>query len=873
MKLFKFFNIWLLSLFIGQTSGISYNQPKLCANASWNSTAITFATSATVGASPVGIFVNSINTVYVADQTNSRIQVWLNGNTTPTRTISGGLIKPFSLFATDNGDIYVDNAYSNMRVDKWGSNSNSSVPAMYVCSQCTGIFVDINNMLYCTMYPSHKIVSQSLDTSLNIWAIVAGTGTAGATSLTLNNPRSSFVDNNLNLYVADGGNNRIQKFLSGQLNGTTIPTGTITLYQPTAVVLDADGYLFIVDSSNHRLIGSGPYGFRCIAACSGQGSLSNQLNFPIQLSFDSYGNIFVTDFNNYRIQKFLLITNSCITSTNTTQSASLVTNSTTASSSTLLSYNLPEFTAYTTWSANGITFANTTTLGTSPYGIFIDTNNTIYVSERSTNRVQVWHDSSSVPIRNLTSGLSSPYSIFVTINGDIYVDNGGSNTRVDKWTLNSSTSISAMYVKNSCWGLFIDISNNLYCSMSALNQVVMKSLYNNSAMWIVAAGADCSAPSTNTLNGPRGIYVDTDLNLYVADCGNNRIQLFFINTSGYVYEFRGRLSDMKTNLSALHQLDWIDEKTRAVFIQLTLYNPSVQLLTAVTLLAEFLPTGGVYTTAHFEPINFYTFTSILQLVCTILYIFFIIYFIIIEIRLLLELRLKYFHEFWSIIQLGIIGCSLGSIGVYFWRFQETNRISQLFEQTNGYVYINLQLAVYVNDILTFLLGYCCFFSTIKFIQLFRFNRRISLFAETLKYCAKELISFSIMFAIVFISFLSLFYLLFVSKLSSCSSLLNTAQLLFKMTLVKCGASQIVEADAFFGPFCFTLFIFLVVFVCLSLKKLTQSDIQEERDCRMRSQYVDSIDNFSNRIDQLLEAFDRIYVDQQAELLRLKKAGV
>ncbi|CAF0770234.1 unnamed protein product [Adineta steineri] len=311
----------------------------------------------------------------------------------------------------------------------------------------------------------------------------------------------------------------------------------------------------------------------------------------------------------------------------------------------------------------------------------------------------------------------------------------------------------------------------------------------------------------------------------------------------------------------------------AVFIQLTLYNPSVQLLTAVTLLAECLPTGGIYTTAHFEPINFYTFTSILQLVCTILYIFFIIYFIIIEIRLLFELRLKYFHQFWSIIQLGIIGCSLGSIGVYFWRFQETNRISQLFEQTNGYVYINLQLAVYVNDILTFLLGYCCFFSTIKFIELFRFNRRISLFAETLKSCAEELISFSIMFAIVFISFLNLFYLLFVSKLSSCSSLLTTAQMLFEMTLVKCGASQIVEADAFLGPFCFTLFIFLVVFVCLSLKKLNQSEVQEERDCRMRSQYVDSIDIFSKRIDQLLGAFDKIYVDQQAELLRLKKAGV
>ncbi|CAF3624741.1 unnamed protein product [Adineta steineri] len=359
---------------------------------------------------------------------------------------------------------------------------------------------------------------------------------------------------------------------------------------------------------------------------------------------------------------------------------------------------------------------------------------------------------------------------------------------------------------------------------------------------------------------------ELDTYTYVGEFGTYR-------GGGYVYKFRGPLSDMKTNLSRLHQLEWIDEKTRAVFIQLTLYNPSVQLLTAVTLLAEFLPTSGVYTTARFEPINFYTFTSILQLVCTIVYIFLIIYFMIIEIRLLFELRLKYFRQFWSLIQLGIIGCSLGSIGVYFWRFQETNRISQLFEQTNGYIYINLQLAVYVNDILTFLLGYCCFFSTIKCLQLLRFNQQISLFAEILKYCAKALISFSIMFAIVFMAFLSLFYLLFVSKLLSCSSLLNTAQMLFKMTLVKCGASQIVEADAFLGPFCFTLFMLLVVFVCLSLKKLNQSEIQEERDCRMRSQYFDPIENFPDKIDQLLEAFNKIYIDQKIELSRLEKAGL
>ncbi|CAF4019132.1 unnamed protein product [Adineta steineri] len=532
MKLFNFFNIWLLSLFIGQTSGISYNQPKLCANASWNSTAITLATSATVGALPIGIFVSSNNTVYVADQTNNRIQVWLNGNTTPSRTISGGLIKPTNLFVTDNGDIYVENAYSNMRVDKWGTNSNSSVPAMYVCLQCSGVFVDINNMLYCSMYSSHKIVSQSLDKSLNIWAIVAGTGTAGATSLTLTNPRSIFVDTNLNLYVADGGNNRIQKFLSGQLNGTTISTGTITLYQPTAVVLDADGYLFIADCNNHRLIGSGPYGFRCIAACSGSGSQSNQLNYPIQLSFDSYGNIFVTDYSNNRIQKFLLSSNVCNTTTTTTNATTMMsivqttTTSTSVSYSNVISFNQPKFGAYAAWDNVGITFANSSTVGTSPYGIFVDTNNTVYVASKASNQIQVWLAGSSIPTRNITSGVTSPYSIFATITGDIYVDNGYTNNRVDRWVSNRNISSSVMQVQGACYDLFIDVNNTLYCSLYTQNQVAVKSLNGNSSMWIVAAGMECSGSTSNTLNNPRGIFVDTNLNLYVADCGNDRVQLF-----------------------------------------------------------------------------------------------------------------------------------------------------------------------------------------------------------------------------------------------------------------------------------------------------------------------------------------------------------
>jgi DNA-binding beta-propeller fold protein YncE len=113
--------------------------------------------------------------------------------------------------------------------------------------------------------------------------------------------------------VADCGNDRIQLFQPGELNGTTIAgTGapnTIDLNCPSGVLLDGDDYLFIVDNGNHRIVGEGVFGFRCIVGCQRQGSASYQLSNPQTMAFDRHGNIYVTDTGNSRVQKFLLVTN------------------------------------------------------------------------------------------------------------------------------------------------------------------------------------------------------------------------------------------------------------------------------------------------------------------------------------------------------------------------------------------------------------------------------------------------------------------------------------------------------------------------------------------------------------------------------------
>ena len=85
---------------------------------------------------------------------------------------------------------------------------------------------------------------------------VAGTRSSGNAAYILAEPYGIFVDINLDLYVADSGNNRIQIFKLNEANGVTVVgDGTdIKLCRPVSVALDADGDLFIQENRGDRII-------------------------------------------------------------------------------------------------------------------------------------------------------------------------------------------------------------------------------------------------------------------------------------------------------------------------------------------------------------------------------------------------------------------------------------------------------------------------------------------------------------------------------------------------------------------------------------------------------------------------------------------
>lgn len=297
---------------------------------------------------PRGIFVDINDSVYVSFDTRGTVLVWSFGNDNLSAiyhrdkaitsssdiytTLRGALQSwidswkdwigseyyyvgvPNSLFVTFNGDIYVSNDDNN-RIDKWTRRSTRSHISLNGQQRpCYGLFIDINDVLYCSVRDYNKIIRKSLKGSNSPWGVIAE-NSRPLWSL-LNKPYGIFVNNDIKLYEADSGSNKIQIFdigRSGQAEIVKTTTGIsgLQLDTPTNIALDADNNLYIVDSKKNRIVfvDSKFEQYRCLIGCiENRDKSSYILSYPIGLSFDSSGNIFVSDTKNNRIQKFILKT-------------------------------------------------------------------------------------------------------------------------------------------------------------------------------------------------------------------------------------------------------------------------------------------------------------------------------------------------------------------------------------------------------------------------------------------------------------------------------------------------------------------------------------------------------------------------------------
>ena len=188
-----------------------------------------------------------------------------------------------------------------------------------------------------------------------------------------------------------------------------------------------------------------------------------------------------------------------------------------------MNFNQPYLCPNVSWSTNAETFAD----GWPHYfSLFVNKNNVVYATEYAVDHIHARYENRSDAIE---TGFFAPYStrdVCVSVDGYIYA-NSEDDHPVYRWAPDGSSRMDVvMNVTALCFGLFIDLNQNLLCSMADEHQVSSVSLTSTSITPTVVAGTGTAGSTQNMLSSPNGIFVGVNLGLYVADSNNNRVQLF-----------------------------------------------------------------------------------------------------------------------------------------------------------------------------------------------------------------------------------------------------------------------------------------------------------------------------------------------------------
>jgi hypothetical protein len=165
-------------------------------------------------------------------------------------------------------------------------------------------------------------VEQAYPPLISTLAGSANGGTADGTGAAaqFNYPRGITTDANGTIYLSDTDNHRIRKItragvtttIAGGTQGYTDGDGIYAKFnEPSGIVVDAAGYVYVSDTYNHCIRKISPYGTvtTFVGSTSGVSGTTNasgisaRFYYPVGLVMDSAGNFYVVDSGNNRIRK------------------------------------------------------------------------------------------------------------------------------------------------------------------------------------------------------------------------------------------------------------------------------------------------------------------------------------------------------------------------------------------------------------------------------------------------------------------------------------------------------------------------------------------------------------------------------------------
>ncbi|NXL82188.1 PKD1 protein, partial [Leptocoma aspasia] len=291
----------------------------------------------------------------------------------------------------------------------------------------------------------------------------------------------------------------------------------------------------------------------------------------------------------------------------------------------------------------------------------------------------------------------------------------------------------------------------------------------------------------------------------------------FYDSSGYVQELGPSLEESRAQLEFLQQHTWIDNMSRAVFVELLQYNPSVDLHVAVTLRLEFPGAGQAIAAVTISPFPLLRLSGgvTLQLLMMVFLMLFVVYFVVSESLAIKKEGRAYFTLWGNYSQWVFILLTTCTVLVHL--SQATLADQQWLRYlSNRRGFTNFYQVAFLSSVFSSLAASLLFLLTVQAAQQLRFVRQWSVFGKTFQKSMKELLAAGLAFALLLLAYAQLGFLLFSSSSESFRSV--GSSLLLLLALLRGSASLrpcLPEASGLFCLFC-TSYIVLEVWLVLRL---------------------------------------------------------
>ncbi|XP_063604126.1 uncharacterized protein LOC134779789 [Penaeus indicus] len=320
---------------------------------------------------------------------------------------------------------------------------------------------------------------------------------------------------------------------------------------------------------------------------------------------------------------------------------------------------------------------------------------------------------------------------------------------------------------------------------------------------------------------------------------------------GYVVKLIGSKEKLKAKIEQLERDGWMDERTRAVFVEFSLYNAQVNLFAACRIVMEQGPEGALHAFVKFNPIKLLRYSEgfgLFVMICEGVFILFIVYYTYCELKGMCRDKRQYWNDPWNYLELVVVGLGWSAIAFYGIRTVLGVSIVNKFKETGGSGYIKLEYAASIDEIFLYIISFMVFFSTLKFIKLLKFNKRMGLLTSTLKQCASDLSGFMIAFLLSFLAFAQLFYLMHNGSHIDFNNFVSAVEATFAAMLGKFDYEGMVNSSPKLGPITFFIFAFFnsIIMINLLLTLVIRSFEEIKNNLLKQSNEYEIVDFMMNK---------------------------